>query len=538
MKKIIVKTDDKKVSILYKIEDEEIIDVTGNTNIIDTEELLFKENYFYKNKNIIANFIRGILLSKEIDTLNIVDEELIDVSLDIAKSIKEIRNIYIECNTQIKFETYEKLLSYKNLKYLNCFDMQPFMLDKLDRDSLKIDLRNESGLSSNFTILNELYHYSDLYYKTCIKIVDDLTDADIFDFITFCKVNRKLKEIEIYNFNIKLVRKVIKLLIENNLKNVRLSIMPDDKNEAYLQDNIDIFKFINKKYSKRYGIKIKIKYSNEYKEKNLMKQINIINLRTCSMIVAFILVIGFVIIQYKDYMANKDIEKIEELVNIDEESIEEPVEVIEAEEEEIIEDDVPKEVTKNQTSVTSVEDYNKLMSVNPETVGWLKVNNTKINYPVVKHEDNSYYLKHNFYNYSTNLGWIFMDYRNNIDTLSKNTIIYGHSNTRGDIMFGSLYYVLRESWYKNSNNQVITFNTVNSQMKWQIFSIYTVDPVSDYLYTRFTSDEKYQAFIDMIKGRSIYDFNVGVSTDDNILTLSTCYAKATKRLVVHAKLIK
>ena len=536
MRKIIVKTDDKKVSILYKVEDEEIIDVTGNTNIIDTEELLFKENYFYKNKNIIANFIRGILLSKEINTLNIVDEELINISLDIAKSIKEIQNVYIECDKQISYETYEKLLSYKNLKYLNCFDMQTFMLEKLDRENLKIDLRNEAGLSSNFTILNELFHYSDIYYKTCIKIDGGLTEADEFDFITFCKANRKLREIEIYNFSIKLIRKIIKLLINNNLKNIKLSIIPNEENKIDIEDNIDVFKFINKKYSKRYGIKIKIKYSNEYKEKNLMKQINITNLKTCSMIIAFILVAGFVIIEYKNYKANEDIEKIEELITIDEDfSDEEPEQVVE---EEIIEDDVPEEINQKQASATSVEDYEKLLSVNSETVGWIKLNNTKINYPVVKHEDNKYYLKHNFYNYSTNLGWIFMDYRNNIDTLSKNTIIYGHSNTKGDIMFGSLYYVLKESWYKNTNNQVITFNTLNAQMKWQIFSIYIIDPVSDYLYTRFTSDDKYQAFIDLIKGRSIYDFNVGVSTDDNILTLSTCYANSTKRLVVHAKLIK
>ena len=133
---------------------------------------------------------------------------------------------------------------------------------------------------------------------------------------------------------------------------------------------------------------------------------------------------------------------------------------------------------------------------------------------------------------------IFMDYRNNIDTLSNNTIIYGHSNTRGDIMFGSLRYVLKESWYKNTDNQIITFNTVNSKMNWQIFSIYIIDPVSDYLYTRFQNDEKYLEFLNMIKDRSIYNFNVGLSPDDKVLTLSTCSNHGTKRLVVHAKLIK
>ena len=533
MKKIIVRTDNEKVNILYKQEDEEIIDVTGNTNIIDTEELLFKENYFYKNKNIIANFIRGILLTKNINTLNIIDEDLINISLDIAKSIKEIKKVYISCDTPLKFEAYEKILNYKNLQYLNCYDMQQFMLDKLDRDNLKIDLRNESGLSSDFTILNELYHYSDIYYKNILKIDGKLNENDVFDFETFCKVNRKLKEIEIYNYNIKLIREVIRILVNNNIRNIKISIIPTSTNKEDIQNNIEVFKFINKKYAKRFGLKVKLKYSLEYKEKNLMKQFNVISIRNCSMVIALLLVVGFLIIQYKEYRSNQDIEKLQDLVQADE-IIEDPI----SQNEEIIENDVPEEIEKKQTSATSVEDYNKLLSVNSETVGWIKVSNTKINYPVVKHSDNDYYLKHNFYNYSTNLGWIFMDYRNNIDELSKNTIIYGHSNTRGDIMFGSLHYVLKESWYKNTNNQVITFNTIHKQMKWQIFSIYIIDPVSDYLYTKFFTDEKYQTFIDLIKGRSIYNFNVNVTPDDNILTLSTCYSNGKQRLVVHAKLIK
>ena len=268
--KVIIRADDKKVTILYKQEDEEIIDIDENTNIINTEELLFNENYLIENKNIIANFIRGILLSKNINTLSIVDEGLIEISIDIAKMIKEVTNIYIECDTQLKFEVYEKLLKYKTLKYLNCYDMQTFMLEELDRDNLKIDLRNTSGLSSNFVIKNELYHYSDIYYKTCIKIDNTLNDNDVLDFITFCKVNRKLKEVEVYNFNIKLIRKIMKLLIENNIRNIKISIIPDKNNEIDIQDNIDIFKFINKRYNKRYGMKINIKYSNKYcKFKNL-----------------------------------------------------------------------------------------------------------------------------------------------------------------------------------------------------------------------------------------------------------------------------
>ena len=193
MKKVLIKTDDKKVSILYKTEDEEIIDVTGHTNIINTEELLFSEKYLKVNTDVIATFIRGVILSKKVNTLDIVDEGLIDVSLDISKRIKEIKKIYISSDKPLKFENYEKLINYKNINYLNCYDMQPFMLEELDRDDLKIDLRSEACLFSSFITLNNLNHYSDIYYKTVLKINGDLNDDDVNDFNTFCKINRKLK---------------------------------------------------------------------------------------------------------------------------------------------------------------------------------------------------------------------------------------------------------------------------------------------------------------------------------------------------------
>ena len=78
VKKVIIRTDDKKVSILYSDDDEEFVEVTGNTNIINTEELLFNESYLKKNSNIIASFIRGVVLTKNVSTLSIVDEGLID----------------------------------------------------------------------------------------------------------------------------------------------------------------------------------------------------------------------------------------------------------------------------------------------------------------------------------------------------------------------------------------------------------------------------------------------------------------------------
>ena len=90
--------------------------------------------------------------------------------------------------------------------------------------------------------------------------------------------------------------------------------------------------------------------------------------------------------------------------------------------------------------------FNELKSINDETVGWIQVNNTNINYPVVKHSDNEYYLKHQFDKSYNTAGWVFMDYRNNNNSFeNKNTIIYGHA-LKNKAIFGSLKNTLEESW--------------------------------------------------------------------------------------------
>lgn len=91
---------------------------------------------------------------------------------------------------------------------------------------------------------------------------------------------------------------------------------------------------------------------------------------------------------------------------------------------------------------------------------------------------------------------------------------------------------------KKSANQIITFNTPKENMKFQIFSIYTIPTTNDYLDITFPTTDAYQSYIDLVKGRSIYDFNIEVTTGDKILTLSTCANGNDKRLVIHAKLIK
>ena len=97
-------------------------------------------------------------------------------------------------------------------------------------------------------------------------------------------------------------------------------------------------------------------------------------------------------------------------------------------------------------------DFNKLKEKNADIKAWIKVNNTNINYPVVQASNNSFYLTHNLYKEKNSAGWIFADYRNNLETLDKNTILYGH-NRLNDTMFAELENTLNADWYENENNK-------------------------------------------------------------------------------------
>ena len=127
-----------------------------------------------------------------------------------------------------------------------------------------------------------------------------------------------------------------------------------------------------------------------------------------------------------------------------------------------------------------------------------------------------------------------MDYRNNPNNLDKNTIIYGHSGNN-KVMFGDLYKTINSNWY--NNNHFIELDFKDRNTKWQIFSIYIVPVTNDYLSINFNNDESFINFINLIKNRSINNFNINVTSSDKILTISTCYKNSSNRLVIHAKLV-
>lgn len=179
-------------------------------------------------------------------------------------------------------------------------------------------------------------------------------------------------------------------------------------------------------------------------------------------------------------------------------------------------------------------DFDEIKKINNEVVGWLNIPNTNVNYPVLQHSNNSYYLNHSFDKTKNNAGWVFMDYRNSKTELENNTIIYGHNRLDGS-MFGSLKNLTKKD-YLDGKSHVIYLSTPEHNYAFEIFSIYRIDTTDDYIKTEFKNND-YVDWLELMKSRSIYDFKVDISEDDKIITLSTCY-KHVKKLVVHAKLVR
>ena len=235
---------------------------------------------------------------------------------------------------------------------------------------------------------------------------------------------------------------------------------------------------------------------------------------------------------------NKDNIKSEQIINeindlnvVTETNNEETTEIINSEEEK------PKSIYWSYIKMNLINvDFKELKERNNDTVAWIQVGGTNINYPVVQTKDNSYYLTHSFDKKYTDAGWVFMDYRNDSNNFGKNTIIYAHAR-KDRTMFGSLKNILTNDWYKDKNNHIIKLSTETENTLWQVFSVYHINTETYYITTSFKSDNDYKDFIKTIKNRAALYFNTNVTEKDKILTLSTCYTKKQK-VVLHAKLIK
>lgn len=502
-----------------------------NLKTVLTFEL--SEIYIENNKNKVVKHLMDNINKYNIDWLIINDLEIAETVLEIIKEIPNIKNISFMEDKELNYNITSLLLENKNLENIYCYNIPLVMYNQFYEQN--IETRCNFPSKSRFMTYNELNSYAKVLQKDIIKVKGILSESESKELEFILKTNLRIKTINIYNYERNTLKLVCNILSKLHIKNINILII---ENSYVTEKILSDIEYISE-LSENFDFDIKIKYSKEYKEKNKIKQLNIDMFKYCALGVTIISGIFIGLYYYKDFKSKDNLEsnidKITEVTEVIENIENVKVDYIDYEEAEVEESSNPNYVSPYRTAYSNV--YEELLTINKDTVGWLKVNNTKINYPVVQATDNDYYLKRAFDKSKNKAGWLFADYRNNFDELSDNTIIYGHTMKSGHI-FGTLQYVLEPSWYNNLDNLTITFNVKDQPLKWQIFSIYTIENTNDYLVSDFSSKEAFMNYMNMFKQRSIKDFGVHINEDDRIITLSTCYGSGAKyRLVVHAKLI-
>lgn len=537
MKKVLISINDKEIVFSYKTNNSNINNDLINTNIISDNELIFSDIYIKENTKILTSFIKELSIQYKVNKVVISKVDLAPLIINLLSKSTNLEELYIKEDEPITYEICESLINSKNIKKLNCYSLQAFMIELLDKNNITCTSRSEILYVSNFMEQNNLLRYSNIYYKTNIRMTFPLSLEDIKDFEDFCKINKYLKVIHINKLINTELEKVITLLSTHGKSNIKVIIhenINDEKTIEYLKEK-------NKLYKKKYKIYLSLEYSKEYLDKNIFKQTIVNTLKVCGLIISSLVVLVITYIGISNYIALKQVTGIQnDLAKVIEET--DPKDIIEKKNEEnkqeAIEQAEEKEEPVEEIKLITNENLASLLSVNEEVIGELKVNNTNVDYPVVQAKDNDYYLNHNINKDKNANGWVFMDYRNNSMNIDKNNIIYGHNMYYSGVMFGSLHKTTNKSWYTNPENQIITYNTLYENMQFQIFSIYRVPKTNDYLKVFFKDDNDFLEFINMISKRSIYDFHVPVGANDKILTLSTCSNNGTKRLVIHAVLIQ
>lgn len=182
--------------------------------------------------------------------------------------------------------------------------------------------------------------------------------------------------------------------------------------------------------------------------------------------------------------------------------------------------------------------FDLLQKENDELVGWITMEGTQIDYPILKASNNVDYLKRDFYKKSNIAGSIFMDFRNDVESMGQNTIVYGHRMKDGS-MFEQLTKYQDPEFFKG--HQTFEFDTLYDSYEAEVFAVYITTTEFDYIQTDFENDVEYEQLLTKIQEESMIETDVEVNADDHILTLSTCDYNLDPnhgRLVVQAKLVK
>ena len=216
-----------------------------------------------------------------------------------------------------------------------------------------------------------------------------------------------------------------------------------------------------------------------------------------------------------------------------------------------------KEEILKELQKTMLENTLAMQQKNKDTIGWVYIDDTTVNDVVVKvnyNDDNKYYLRRNANGENDNDGCYYADFRctsGNRSTISKNTVIYGHNLGRAENALLTDYQNHANGpkfaqLLKYQNEEFAKTHPIEEDMVWQVFAVFYTDIKFDYINPN-PADATFNSLIKKAQDLSFYDYDVEVTSNDKILTLSTCtyrLADDTKlhypndyRYVVMAKLL-
>lgn len=190
------------------------------------------------------------------------------------------------------------------------------------------------------------------------------------------------------------------------------------------------------------------------------------------------------------------------------------------------------------------EKFRELYVRNHDLIGWLVVEGTKIDYPVMQCEDDEYYLNHNFDREEDKYGCLFVKSIADVNTPGTNFVIYGH-HMKDNSMFGDLDKYERESFYREHGK--ISFDTLYEERTYEVIASFRTQITEGnddagfqyYQFYQADTEEEFRYFYENVMELSLYDTGAAAEFGDTFLTLSTCSGYAENgRFVVVAKRIR
>ncbi len=244
-------------------------------------------------------------------------------------------------------------------------------------------------------------------------------------------------------------------------------------------------------------------------------------------IISIVYILGYLYFMYRDENEIEEIQKIIKETSIDE-NIENKL-------------NTENEINNaNQTINENINNFKKIKSKNSNIIAWIKIEGTKIDYPVMQARDNDYYLNKNYKNKYSRNGSIFVDCKYDFSKENQNMLIYGHNNRDGMMFNDLLNYEKEEFFNKHLNIKLITENeekiySIIAVFKSKVYNVNDKNVFRYYNYIDLSNEDVFDEYIKKCKEKSIYNIEKNPVYGDDILTLSTCeYSTKNGRFVVVA----